>query len=170
MPLGVDSLKNNLTNPARSYLWDVIFPTPLGGGDTETLMIRCQSSTLPGLSFGEIKVPYKQTAGVKYHGKVQMSQSWDLSFMEGEDKAIFTEFYTWAKLVVDPKTGIGTNDPDIKTDVLLSMLTTQGTEYMKIKLRGAWIQAIKDVTLDYGTEEAIKLNITIAYDYWEQIA
>ena len=169
MAFGIDVLKNNLTNPARAYLFDVIFPIPMGGGDAETLMLRCQASSIPMVGIGEIKVPYKQTAGTKYHGKVIMDQTWDLTFIEGEDKAIFQEFYNWIKKVVDPKSGIGSPDPDVKTDVILSLKTTADEEYLKIKLRGVWIQRINAVTLDYGTEDPIRLPVTLAYDYWEQL-
>jgi len=169
MAFGIDVLKNNLTNPARAYLFDVIFPIPMGGGDAETLMLRCQAASIPTVGVGEIKVPYKQTAGTKYHGKVTMDQTWALTFIEGEDKAIFQEFYNWIKKVVDPKSGIGTPDPDVKTDVILSLRTTADQEYLKLKLRGAWVEKIGPVDLAMDTETPIRLPVTLAYDYWEQL-
>lgn len=167
--MGADKLRGNLTNPARDYLFDVLFPTPKGGGDTETLMLRCQSASMPALAFGEIQVAYKQTGGTKYPGKVKPFGPWKLVFIEGEDKEMFQEFYNWAKSVVDPKTGIGTPKPDVATDITLSLVTTVGEEYNKIVLRGAWISELGEISLDYGSEKAIMLPVTISYDYWEQL-
>jgi hypothetical protein len=167
--MGADKLRGNLTNPAKDYLFDVIFPTPKGGGDTETLLLRCQSASKPSLGFGEIQVPYKQTGGTKYPGKVKVFSPWKLTFIEGEDEEMFKEFYTWAKSVVDPKTGIGTPKPDVATDITLSLITGAGEEYEKIILRGAWISELGEVTLDMSSEKAIYIPVTISYDYWESL-
>jgi hypothetical protein len=132
-------------------------------------MLRCQTTSKPGLSFGVIQVPYKQTGGTKYPGKINPFEPWKLTFIEGEDAEMFKEFYTWAKSVVDPKTGIGTPKPEVATDITLSLVKTEGEEYEKIVLRGAWISELGEVTLDYNSEKAIMIPVTIAYDYWEQL-
>lgn len=168
--MGVNSLKANLTNPARVFLWDMLIPNPVGGGDTETLMVRCQSSVIPGRSVGEIKVPYKQTGGVKFHGKLAFPQSWKCTFIEGEDKKIFNAINGWNQKIVDAEGGISTADPDLKTDVYLTLLTTKGDTFHKIKLVGAYIQDVADVPVSYETEDTVKYDVTFSYDYWVEAA
>ena len=67
--MGLDSLKSNLTNPARTYLWEVVIPVPIGNGDTDTYTVRAQTTEIPARSNGEITIPFKQTAGIKVAGK-----------------------------------------------------------------------------------------------------
>ena len=49
--MGSDNLKQNLTNLAKAFLWDAMFVNPIGGGDSEALNVRCQSTSQPGRSF-----------------------------------------------------------------------------------------------------------------------
>lgn len=167
--MGVEKLRANLGNLARDYNFDVIFPAPKGGGDTESLMVRCQTASIPGIEIGEIVVPFKQTAGAKYPGKVKSFGAWKLNFIEGEDRKMFDEFYTWIKSIVDPKTGIGNPKTSIVTDPILSLITTEGEEYNKLVLRGAWISQLGEVTLDWASEKAIMIPVSISYDYWESL-
>jgi hypothetical protein len=170
--MGIDSLKANLSNPARTYLWDVIIPTPIGIGSADNLMLRCQSSQLPGRSTEKIDVNYKQTGGVRFHGRLRFpgDGTWALTFIEGEDRAMFDAFYSWCQKQVDARIGTGEEDPNTKTDVLLSLITTKGDEWLRLKLLGAWVQDIANVDLSYADSRVIEFTVTMAYDYWEQVS
>jgi len=115
MPLmGLDSLKSNLTNPARTYLWEVLIPVPIGDGDVTTYTVRAQSAEIPGRSNGEITIPFKQTAGIKVAGKLKYDQSWAITFIEGEDKKVLDAVSSWQQKIVHNVTGIGVGDPFYK--------------------------------------------------------
>jgi len=165
--MGVNALKNNLTNPARTYLWEMIIPNPIGGGDSETLTLRCQSTNVPGRSFGEIKVPFKQSAGLKFPGKLTYSQIWACTFIEGEDKKIFDAIHAWNQSVINDYENIGEGDTEIKQDLYLTLLTTKGDEALKIKLVGCYPQEVGEVALNYETEDSIKYPVTFSFDRWE---
>jgi len=165
--MGIDSLKANLTNPARTYLWEVLVPVPIGDGDSEIFTIRAQSSEIPSRSYGEIQIQYKQTPGIKVAGKLQYDQSWSCTFVEGEDKKVFDALQSWQQQVVDNKAGTGAGDPNYKADVYITTIKTDGDIYMKLKLKGAWVQEVAKVSLDYSNNETIKYNVTFAFDRWE---
>lgn len=161
--MSADSLRNNITNPARSYLWEVLVPTPLQG-DAETYLLRAQTTTMPERSFGEILIPYKQSAGIKFPGKLAYPHTWDITFIEGEDRKILQSFYDWCNDIIDDKTNTGSII--IKTDLYLHLLDTDGSVALKIKLTGCYPQRMSDVPLDYSAEDPIKFTITFSYDKW----
>jgi len=169
--MGIDSLKTNLTNPARPYLWEVVVPVPIGGGDSTTYTLRAQSTEIPGRSNPQIKIPFKQTAGIAIAGKLAYDQTWSVTFIEGEDKKVFDAIQGWQQSIVNNSTGIGIGDPFYKTDVYLTTITVAGDIYMKIKLKGAWVQNIGKVAVDYaGGDGTIKYPVTFSFDNWEDVS
>ena len=167
--ISADMLKNNLTNPARSYLWDVIIPAPIGGGDSTALQVRCQSTKIPGRSVGIISIPYKQTAGIQYHGKLTYSHTWDCTFVEGEDKKIFAAMYAWAQRVINDRTTVGSGDENIKADIYLSLITTKNSEWARFKMKGCFPSDLPQVDLTYTADGYIIYPITFQYDSWENV-
>jgi hypothetical protein len=160
-----DSLKANLSNPARTYLWEVIFSNPLSG-NAETLMLRAISTSEPERSVGSIKIPFKQTAGIKFPGKVAFPQTWDITFVEGEDRAILDTFTDWLDKVVNSKTGLGALV--IKTDVYLNLINTDGSIAKKIRLIGCYPEKMASVPLSADDDKEIRQTITLSYDRWEK--
>lgn len=167
--LNADALKNNLSNPARPWMWELVMPNPRGDGDTETLRLRCQSASIPRRGVSTFNIPFKQTAGVEYAGKLEYDHTWDLEFIEGEDRAIWDAFYSWCQLCIDDYAGTGVDDADLKTDIYLTLLThTDGTIYSKIKLIGCFVKEMKSVNLTQGEgRDAIKIGVTMNFDRWE---
>jgi len=161
--MSVNSLRDNLGNPARAYLWEFLCANPLGG-DTETLLLRCRSASIPGVSVGSILVPYKQTGGLKFPGKKTFSHTWACSFIEGEDRAIWDAFYAWAQAIINTETGLGAWN--IKRDLYLHLIDTDGTVSKKIKIVGAYVESQDDVSLTQDSETEVTVNITFSYDYW----
>lgn len=163
--MGVDSLKNNLTNPARTYLWDVLIPVPVGDGDSVTYQIRAQSSEIPSRSNKAIEIPYKATAGIRVAGKLSYGDNtWSCTFIEGEDKKVFDAIFSWQQAIVNNVAGVGVGDPLYKTDAYITLLKVDGTTFMKLKMKGAWISSMDKTTLNYATEDTIKYGVTFCFD------
>ena len=166
--MGADSLANNLSNPARTYLWEVMFANPVGGGDKDVLTLRCQTTNLPGRSVGEILIPFKASPGIKVPGKLTMSHTWVSSFIEGADKKVFAALHAWQQIITHDRLNIGGPTIAIKTDIYLRLLDTKGAVYLKIRLVGCYVQAVDDVALAYTDEDTIKYSATFSYDFWEE--
>jgi len=166
--MSIDSLKANLTNPQRVYLWEVMFPNLLGGGDAEALSVRAQSASIPGRSVGSsILIPYKQTAGVKFAGKLNYSHQWTVTFIEGEDRKIFDAVYAWSQLLVNDITGIGVGDENNKANIYFNCLNTKDGENLKIKLIGCYVESVGDVSMSYDAEGTVSYQVTFSFDSWE---
>lgn len=121
-----DVLKNNLTNPAKTYLWEMMFTNPVGGGDSNVMDLRCQTTTIPGRSHGEIIIPFKGTPGIKFPGKLTMDHNLAMTFIEGTDRKVFDALHGWSEAITSARTGIGGPDVAIKSDIYLRMLDMQG--------------------------------------------
>ena len=168
--MGVATLNSNLPNPQRLYLWEVIIPNPVGGGDGNILTARAQSTNVPGRSFGNsIVVPFKQTAGIKYPGKLVYTHSWAVTFVEGEDHRVFDTIHAWNQQVINDKSGIGAGDENIKTNLYFTQISTKGQESKKIKLIGCYPESVADVAVGYGDEGVMNLVVTFSFDSWETV-
>jgi len=168
--MGIDNLRDNLTNPQRTYMWEFQCVNPIGGGDGETLLLRCQTMAWPGESFGKIHIPYKQTAGLEVPGKRAYSHTLDTTMVEGEDGVVHDIIHAWMQLVVDNKTGVGAGDSAIKTDIYLRLISTKGEQTKRIRMTGCWPQDRGDIPLSYDDEGNILFPVSWNYDRWEEVA
>lgn len=168
--MSADSLKNNLTNPGRVYLWDVIVPVPIGGGDSVIYSVRARTTQIPGRSNDRIEIPYKQTAGIVVAGKLKYDQTWTCSFMEGEDRKVFDAVRGWQQYIVDDTTGIGVGDQLYKTDVYLTNTTVANETWSKIKIKGAWISNVGAVSLSQTENGIITYDVTFTFDSWTPVS
>lgn len=167
--MSVNALRNNLTNIARSFWYDIIFASPIGGGDSTAMEARCVSTSLPGRGVGTIKVPYKASPGVKFPGKITMGQTWPVTFVEGTDKAIFDALYGWSEAIRSAQFGTGGDDSDIKSDILVLPHDQNGDPWLKIKLVGAYVENIPDVSISWDSEAEVRFSCTFSYDYWVEV-
>jgi hypothetical protein len=165
--MSADNLKNDVSNPAKVYLWDVAFANVIGGGNRDHLEVRAQSTAIPGRSFGEILVPYMGTAGIKYPGKVTMTHIWPAVFIEGNDRETWDAVYAWMQAIQNVRTGLGGPDSLIKADIYLRLHDQNNEITNKIKLAGCYPQAVDEVPMAYEDEGNIFYNVTFSYDYWE---
>ena len=166
--MGADVFKNNLNNPAKLWLWEVMFTSPVGGGEADILDTRCRSAGLPGRSVEQIHLPYKGTAGLVYPGKLTMSHSWNTSFIESTDKKTFDALYGWHQAIIDARTGVGGLDPSIKSNIYFKCLDQPGDTWLTIKLFGCYPADIAAVSMSYADSGELVFPVVWAYDYWEE--
>lgn len=167
--MSADVLKS-LTNPAKSFLWDVMFTNPVGGGDADALDSRCRSASIPGRSTSTIHIPYKGTAGIVIPGKIQVSHTWSVTFLENtEDRKTFDAWYGWHQTIINIKTGVGVPDPMVKSDVYLRCLDQAGAVWLTIKMFGCFPSDIGDVSLSYDDNSTLVFPVTLSYDRWEKV-
>jgi len=165
--MSMDALKANLTNPQRTYLWEIIIPTPVGDGEVETFQLRAQSTEIPGRSFGAIPIDYKQTPGIIVPGKAKLDHTWACTFIEGEDHKVYDAVNSWLENIVALATGIGTGDSAIKTDILLTLIATVGTTVQTIKLKGCYVAELGKLGVDYKTDGVVTYAVTFSFDNLE---
>ena len=166
--MGVDVLKNNLTNPARTYLWEFEIPAPKGTGSNDVWFIRAVSAIIPGKSFDDIDINYKGTGGFRVPGRERYSHDFPVTILEGEDKRGFVAINSWQNQIrsID---GTGEPDSNLKTDGILILLDNKESSWNRIKLTGIYPKSVGDVELSYDNSTNIKFNVVFSYDRWEPI-
>lgn len=169
MSLTTDKLKTNLTNGQRTYNWDVLIPNPLGGGDPESFTLRCQTASIPGRSFGRIHVEYKQGPGFNVPGKNRYEQSWNVTVLEGEDKAMHDFFHQWQQNIVNDKSELGFGDAFVKRDIYFKMHSTKGEPTLQIKLIGAYPENKPSVPVAMEGENVVRYSVTFSFDKWVEV-
>jgi len=165
-----DTLKNNLTNLARTFMWEIIIPSPAGSGNTTLWQVRAQSSSIPGRSVGNIHVPYMGTGGINFPGKLTYTHVFPCTFIESEDRAIHTAIYSWLQSQNNDFDGTGAGDDQVKTDVYLNLLNVKGNITESIRLIGSFIASLGEVTVNYEGEGGIIYPVEFRYDRWEAVA
>lgn len=162
----LDTVRNVLTNPARSYMWEMHIPNLLGGGDSSALTLQCQSTEIPDYSINPIHIDYKQSAGFDVPGKPKFSP-WNTTFIDTEDQVIYKAIYGWQQLINNRDTNTGLGDGQIRKDLYLSLLRTSDNEaYTRFRMVGGYPQSVDKVALAYGTDNLITLSVTWNYIRW----
>lgn len=164
--LSQDNLKASLPNPQRTYLWDLIFTNPVGGGDGNILSVRVQTTVIPGRGVGKIPVHYKGNAPINYAGKTNFPQQLECNFIEGEDKIVHDALVKWLEAIRGVNTGVGVGDELIKQDIYLTLVKVNGGDGRQIRLVGCFPTNIGNVQLGYETEGIVTYPVTFSYDNW----
>ena len=168
--LSINSLKANLSNPGLAFLFDLHIPNPPGNGDPETIMLRCQSSEMPGKKFGTITVPYKQGTAIQFPGKLDYDHTFTCTFIEGEDGEMFMTFNEWMNATIDDETNAGGDVADYKTDIYLSLVRrSDNSTYRQFKLEGSWVQNIAKTSVGYEKNDKVMITVTFQFDKWSLV-
>ena len=165
--ISADNLLNNLSNLARTFMWQIVIPSPAGNGDSTLWQVRAQSASIPGRSVGNIHVPYLGSAGLEFPGKLTYSHVFDCSFIEGEDGKIHDAIYSWLQEMIDDYDNTGVGDDQIRRDVYLNLLNVKGVPYRSIRLVGAYIFSLGEVAINYEQEGGIIYPVQFRYNRWE---
>ena len=140
---------------------------------SNTLCMMVDQCSLPGLTlmttemrtFGEVReAPY----GITYP-PVQIS-----AILDNSSKAK-QYFDYWSNLVFDRKTRTsgyyktsGTT-PGYARDIDIILTDKADTPIYKVRLFEAYPKSVSDIALDYSNKDIIRLQVSMAYRYWERV-
>lgn len=139
-----------------------------GRENSRDVMMMCDSFNLPGLSnsttdvriFGENReVPY-----------MPLYPSLDLSFILDRRMQIKSFFDTWSNQVINQKTrNVGYYNDYTNTDLDLIITDKEGKAIYCVRVYEAYPKAIQDIRFGFDVKDIIRLNVTLAFKYWEKI-
>lgn len=181
--MGIFHIEDRLKNQPdiiRSYAWEVIIPeigsVSESAKDSEDLVIRARITSIPSRGNEKIESNF---VGMKqfFPGKPTFSNTISITFEEFEDQLVGKIMYEWANKIFDIRANSPTGggaQVDKKRDIAKLIIIKQydyNSQELKLgyKLHNCFIENIEEVTLDYTSNESIKIPITFSYDFFEML-
>ncbi len=157
MALKQMELAANLGTPLKMFNWRMEIPILPGGGDSDALKLRCQSSSKPGFSVESIHTDYMGTPGIENIGRTRRDQSMQFTFIEGEDLKIYNTFKAWYDLIAQ-----GVADADAMTTVYLFDTSSDMKDISKTKLLNAFVKEVPAISRSFDNG-SVMVTVTLAW-------
>jgi hypothetical protein len=158
---------------SRDFLFQVTSLTLNGLVMGQADLVYATTAKLPSRTIRNIKVPYmgldfNVPGGVQYEG----SDAYELTFYLDAESKLRNFFEEASRNSFDEQNG-STGDyktPDDSNVITLMQLDKQREEINTFNLFGASIRKVNDIEykMAEGTGETVKLNVTIAYHFYNQ--
>ena len=171
----IDEFKANLLGGgARANQFSVTITEPSGitiGLDVSRTSFLVRSASLPGMTLGEIAVPFRGRT-IYLAGDRTFEDTWTTTFLNDTDFSIRNAIERWSNAINDLVDGRGVSNPkDYQTDLTVKQLDRSGDPPEGLKsyiFRNAWPTAISAIDLTSDTADAIEeFDVTWRYQHFE---
>ena len=168
--MGVHPIEETLqmTDPAKGYLFDLVFENLLGDQciSGEQFELRVQSYTYPGEKLATIPMNIggnpRTDAGLK-----DRSGTWKTDVIETQDADMLNRFESWLKIMHDLSTGTTGYSTEYKVDITVRMLNAKLQPVKERKLKRCWPTQTDPLNFKPDSKEALKLGVSWQYDWWD---
>ena len=155
---------------ARANQFQVTMPFPgfaAVGGETRTMSYLCQSTNLPGMTLGEISIPFRGRA--LYIAGDRSFESWTTTIMNDTDFMLRNAFERWMNSINAMSDNSGLENPsDYMVDAFVDQLDRAGQVIKSYTFRGMWPLTIANIDVAYETNDAIEtFDVTYRYQFFE---
>lgn len=124
----------------------------------------CKATNMPSLDQGEIVIDYINT-DFKVKGKSRW-QDITVTLYDPVVPSAAAKVHDWIKIHHNSQTGIdGYAFAEYKKDIAIAALDPKGVPVEKWTLSGAFISVVNWGDMDWATDEAKTIELTIKYDY-----
>ena len=155
---------------ARANQFKVTMPFPgyaQVGGEIEELAFLCRATTIPGMTIGNINVPFRGR-NIKIAGD-RTIEEWSVTVYNDTNFRLRNAFERWQNGINNMSDNEGlTNPVDYQVDAFVDHLDRNGNTVKSYTLRGAFPTAIAAIELNYDEATAIEqFDVTFNYQYFE---
>lgn len=150
------------TGLMRTARYTVIIPF---GENSDLVSMYCDQVQLPGMNYNTTAIAtYGEAREVPYG---RMFDSLTLSFYVDNEMKVKRYFDNWMAQVQNPlnRTFNYYNDYVKKVQVIVEDVESMGK--YAVNLYECYPKTIGSIQLDYASKDVMKLNITLAYKYWQ---
>jgi hypothetical protein len=160
----IDNFKSNFLGGARANRFEVLVPTL---PDKAKFLIK--ATDIPGSTLGEIIYRYQGTE-IKLAGDKTYSD-WQVTMILDSDYAGYNEILVWHNLIREGNTGAGVDNHALyKKDCFVTHYSSNGEVIGEFRMNGAWPKIVPETPLSWDTtDQAMEIQITFSYDYWEKV-
>ena len=155
---------------ARANQFKVTLPFPgyaAVGGETSDLAFLCKATGIPGQTVGKVGIPFRgrllNIAGDRTF------EDWSITVLNDTDFKLYRAFERWMNGINNMTDNEGIANPaDYQVDGFVDQLDRNGTTLKSYTYRGLYPEALANIPLSYGTNDAIEtFDVTFRYQYFE---
>ena len=155
---------------ARANQFQVTMPFPgfaAAGGETRVMSFLCQATNLPGMTLGEVAVPFRgrqlDIAGDRTF------EAWTTTIMNDTDFLIRNAMERWMNAINALSDNSGLENPsDYQVDAFVDQLDRAGEAIKSYTFRGLFPQTIAPIELGYDQNDAVEtFEVTYRYQFFE---
>ena len=155
---------------ARANQFKVTLPFPgyaSVGGETSDLAFLCSATALPGQTVGQVAIPFR--GRVLNIAGDRTFEPWTITVLNDTDFKLYRAFERWMNGINNMTDNEGIANPaDYQVDGFVDQLDRNGTTLKSYSYRGLYPEALANIPLSYGTNDAIEtFDVTFRYQYFE---
>ena len=167
----INEFKSRLSGGgARANQFKVTLPFPgyaSVGGETSDLAFLCSATALPGQTVGQVAIPFR--GRVLNIAGDRTFEPWTITVLNDTDFKLYRAFERWMNGINNMTDNEGIANPaDYQVDGFVDQLDRNGTTLKSYTYRGLYPEALANIPLSYGTNDAIEtFDVTFRYQYFE---
>ena len=155
---------------ARANQFQVTLPFPgfaAVGGETRVMSFLCKGTNLPGMTLGEVPVPFRGRN--LYIAGDRTFETWTTTIYNDNDFLIRNAFERWSNEINAMSDNSGLENPsDYMVDAFVDQLDRAGQVIKSYTFRGLWPLTIANIDVAYETNDAIEtFDVTYRYQFFE---
>ena len=154
---------------ARGNQFQVTMPFPgfaSVGGETRNMSFLCKATNLPGMTLGEVGVPFR--GRLLYVAGDRTFETWTTTILNDTDFLVRNAMERWMNGISEHANNTGLVNPtEYQTDLIMEQLDKAGNVTKTYDIRGAFPINIGQVDMAYETEGISETTVEFAYQYWE---
>ena len=155
---------------ARANQFQVTMPFPgfaAAGGETRVMSFLCQATNLPGMTLGEVAVPFRGRQ--LYIAGDRTFEAWTTTIMNDADFLIRNAMERWMNAINALSDNSGLENPsDYQVDAFVDQLDRAGEAIKSYTFRGLFPQTIAPIELGYDQNDAVEtFEVTYRYQFFE---
>ena len=155
---------------ARANQFRVTMPFPgfaSVGGETETMSFLTTSTSLPGMTLGEVAIPFRGRE--LYVAGDRTFADWSITVLNDTNFKLRNAFERWQNGINNMSDNEGLSNPvDYQVDAFVDHLDRNGNTVKSYTLRGVFPTVVAPIELTYDEQTAIEqFDVTFNYQYFE---
>ena len=155
---------------ARGNQFTITLPFPgfaAVGGETRVMSFLCKATNLPGMTLGEVSVPFRGRA--LYIAGDRVFETWTTTVFNDTDFLIRNAMERWMNGINANSDNSGLENPaDYQVDAFVDQLDRAGQVIKAYTFRCMWPMTIAPIELAYDGNDAVEeFEVTYRYQFFE---
>ena len=155
---------------ARGNQFQVTMPFPgfaAVGGEPRTMSFLCKATNLPGMTLGEVPVPFRGRQ--LFIAGDRVFDAWSTTIMNDTDFLIRNAMERWMNGINALSDNSGLENPsDYQVDAFVDQLDRAGQVIKSYTFRGLWPLTVAPIELAYDGNDAVEeFEVTYRYQFFE---